>query len=238
MIISNRHKFIFLHNRKAAGSSISVALARYLGSDDIMIGCVDDCRANGIFPPKRMVMEAFRHPSRKAAISHLPKGAFWKYVSASNKAYYKEVIGPAPAHAKAVDLKNAFRHEWEEYTKFCVVRNPWTKTVSDYFWRTKKLKNPPSFQQFVTALESGHSLGGLVPAGHDNWHTYTINDNVVVDKFIKFESLEEDFRHIMSSLRLDWQGTLTNAKKNRKNVVGSNFKYQDLYTSDTIEKNT
>lgn len=236
MIISHRHRFIFLHNRKAAGSSVTVALARYLGPDDIMIGCVEDCRANGVSPPRRMVREALRYPNPKAAIAHLPKGAFWKFVSASNKARYKKLIGPTPAHAKAIDLQNAFGREWKDYTKFCVVRNPWTKTVSDYFWRTKKLQKPPSFREYVTALVSGHSLGGIAPDNHDNWDTYTIKDTVSVDKFIKFENLEEDFRDVMSSFGLDWQGSLTNAKKNTKNKAGSNLNYKDLYTPDMVEK--
>lgn len=236
MIISHRHKFIFLHNRKAAGSSVTVALARYLGPNDIMIGCVEDCRAGGVFPPRRMVMEALRYPNSKAAIAHLPKGAFWKFVSASNKARYKELICSMPAHARAVDLRHAFRSEWTEYTKFCVVRNPWTKTASDYFWRTKKLKNPPSFPEYVTALVSGQSLGGIIPENHDNWDTYTIDDRVSVDEFIKFENLEEDFRGVMSILGLDWQRLLTIAKRNDKTKTGSQFKYGDLYTSDMVEK--
>lgn len=236
MIISHRHKFIFLHNRKAAGSSVTVALARYLGPNDIMIGCVEDCRANGVFPPRRMVMEALRYPNSKAAIAHLPKGAFWKFVSASNKARYKKLICPTPANARAVDLSHAFGSEWKEYRKFCVVRNPWTKTVSDYFWRTKKLKNPPSFLEYVTALVSSQSLGGIVPENHDNWETYTIDDRISVDKFIKFENLEEDFGALMSSLGLDWQRSLTNSKKNNKTKTGPQFKYGDLYKPDMVEK--
>lgn len=236
MIISHQHKFIFLHNRKAAGSSVTVALARYLGPDDVMVGCVEDCRANGISPPRRMVLEALRYPNPKAALAHLPKGAVWKFVSASNKALYKKLIGPTPAHARAVELQRSFQREWQEYTKFCVVRNPWTKTVSDYFWRTKKLESPPSFREYVTALVSGQSLGGIVPGGHDNWETYTINDSVSVDKFIRFENLENDFRDVLSGLGLDWKGPLTTAKKNKKHKAGSKLSYKDMYSTDMVEQ--
>ena len=38
MIISHKHKFIFLHSRKCAGSSMEVALNKYLGPNDIQIG--------------------------------------------------------------------------------------------------------------------------------------------------------------------------------------------------------
>lgn len=236
MIVSHKHKFIFLHNRKAAGSSVTVALAPHLGTDDIMIGCVGDCRANGIFPPRRMAYEALLHPSRKAAIAHLPKASFWKFVSTSNKNYYEKIIGPVPAHARAAELRNAFSKEWTQYTKFCVVRNPWTKTASDYFWRTKKYADPPSFSEYVTALSSGQSLGGIVHRYHNNWDGYTIDDKIAADKIIRFENLENDFGDIMKFLDLEWDRSLTNSKKNAKSSNGHRVSYREMYTSEIREK--
>ncbi len=209
---------------------MTVALARYLGAEDIMLGCVGDCRENGIYPPRRMAFDALRHPDVKAAIAHLPTASFWKFVSASNKAYYEKVIGPAPAHARASELKNAYPHEWQTYTKFCVVRNPWTKTASDYFWRTKKKANPPSFSEYVTALVSGQSLGGIVHRNHNNWESYTIGDTVVADKIIRFENLETDFGDVMQHLGLKWDRSLTASKKNTKNSAAKKVNYRDMYT--------
>ena len=43
MIISHRHKFVFLKPRKVAGTSVEVALARHCGEEDIVtpIGTFD-----------------------------------------------------------------------------------------------------------------------------------------------------------------------------------------------------
>ena len=38
MIVSHKHKFIFLKTRKTAGSSIQVTLAEHCGEDDIITG--------------------------------------------------------------------------------------------------------------------------------------------------------------------------------------------------------
>lgn len=36
MIISHKHKFIFVKTRKTAGTSVEIALSRHLGPDDII----------------------------------------------------------------------------------------------------------------------------------------------------------------------------------------------------------
>ncbi|MBC7144148.1 MAG: hypothetical protein H5U24_01950 [Thioclava marina] len=48
MILSHAHRFIFLHNRKTAGSSISVALARYLGPEDLQLSAIVETLREGI----------------------------------------------------------------------------------------------------------------------------------------------------------------------------------------------
>jgi len=57
MIVSHRHKFIFLKPRKVAGTSVEVALSRHCGGDDILtpIGAYDS----------RWDEDQYVHPGRK-----------------------------------------------------------------------------------------------------------------------------------------------------------------------------
>ena len=57
MIISHRHKFIFLKPRKVAGTSVEVALAQHCGDDDIVTPI-------GAFDPKWDV-DQYAHPGKK-----------------------------------------------------------------------------------------------------------------------------------------------------------------------------
>jgi len=57
MIISHRHKFIFLKPRKVAGTSVEVALARHCGEDDIVTPI-------GAFNPK-WDDDPYAHPGKK-----------------------------------------------------------------------------------------------------------------------------------------------------------------------------
>lgn len=235
MIISHKHKFIFLHCRKAAGSSITVSLTRYLGPDDILLGPVDDCVAHGVYPPRRMILEALYHPNGKAALSHLYRGAIWKFVSTSNKAYFRKALGPAPTHAPARQVRAAFPDIWRDYRKFCVVRNPWTKTASDYFWRTKKLSHPPSFEEYVKALKSGDTLNGIIPQNHSNFDIYTIDGKIAVDDCVPFEELTSRLEAVLGGIGLNWDRWLPNAKKNRGNSRYGNDKldYESIYDKNS-----
>ncbi len=42
MIVSHKHKFIFIHVTKCAGTSITYALAPYLGENDLVLGCTSE----------------------------------------------------------------------------------------------------------------------------------------------------------------------------------------------------
>ena len=62
MIISHKHKFIFLHSRKCAGSSMEVALNNYLGPNDIQIGSwTESLRGNGKMN-KKAIIDTFFSP--------------------------------------------------------------------------------------------------------------------------------------------------------------------------------
>ena len=50
MILSRKHRFIFLHNRKKAGSSVTVSLSRYLGPWDTQIGLHHEAMEDEIYP--------------------------------------------------------------------------------------------------------------------------------------------------------------------------------------------
>lgn len=170
MIISHAHRYIFLHNRKTAGSSLSVALARDLGPEDLQISAIPETLAAGIALTPRVLREANRQARGLLPLGRvLGRRAYGRLVARSIDHAYRPLLGRKPPHSPASTLARAFAQEWAGYAKICVVRNPWDKTVSDYFWRIQRLKAPPSFAAYLRALEAGDSLGGIVPLEfHDN----------------------------------------------------------------------
>ncbi|WP_353474957.1 sulfotransferase family 2 domain-containing protein [Salipiger sp. H15] len=241
MILSHKHRFIFLHCRKTAGSSICVSLARVLGPDDLQLSGLQESFEAGIATPARVLREAKDELKSgggslkdRLALEGLLGGARQnKAMIRLIKAHYEPRLGARPQHAHASELRACFPEEWERYAKFCVVRNPWDKTVSDYFWRTKGRSDPPSFERFVHALRDGDELGGMVlPEYHDNWPLYTIDDRIVADRVVRFETLAEDLKDTCAALDIPFDGWLPRAKGSYRPKSGKTGDTRSLYTPE------
>jgi hypothetical protein len=217
-------------------------LARYLGPDDLQLSGLKETYYAGIPYTDRVCREAgelcgrgpwtriehkiqlagFLGPDRRA--ERIRKGIH---------SVYRAALGPYPYHARAAAIAKAFPEEWAAFHKFCVVRNPWDKTVSDYFWRTRKTDTPPSFESFVKAIRDGETLSGIVPGEPDNWPLYTIDDRIAVDRVIRFENLTRDLDAVLSSLGIAWDSWLPHGKKRAARKT-SDFASIPLYTPELI----
>ena len=237
MIISHKHKFIFLHCRKTAGSSISVALAKYLGFRDIQLSAIKETFQAGCRPPFGMLVRGAVYGSSKELLSvALGKKESLDYFSESIKQSYRKIIGSQPQHAYAKEVCAAFPVEWKKYHKFCVVRNPYEKIVSDYYWKVGTLDNPPTFLEFLLAVKSGNPWPGVLPLRPYNWPIYTINDKVVVDSVVRFENLKSDLSDIFQKIGIDWDGNLPKAKVGmRPGNQNIHKSYRSMYTTKERE---
>lgn len=235
MILSHRHRLIVLHCRKAAGSSICVSLARLLGPADLQISAIVETLSEGIPLTRRVRREAWRHnPVSLALASGLGTRVHGRAVARAIDHAYRPLLGRKPPHAPARRLAVAFPREWRDYRKLAVVRNPWDKTVSDYFWRVQRLRRPPSFAAYVQALAAGHDLGGVVPlAFHDNWPMLAIDGQVVADQVVRFETLQSDLAAALQQLGVDWDGWLPRSKAGHRAAAGEvGSGYRSHYTPE------
>jgi hypothetical protein len=233
MIISERHRLIVLHCRKAAGSSLCVSLARSLGADDLQISALPETMAQGIALPRRVRRLALRQSSFLLPLHHLLGArAYRRALTRAVDHAHRPLLGRKPPHAPAARVAAAFPREWGAFRKLAIVRNPWDKTVSDYFWRTQGLRTPPSFATYVEALAAGQSLGGIVPlAFHDNWPMYTIDQRVVVDCVVRFERLQPDLAAFFAAAGVPWDGWLPRSKGSLR-PAGAPGGYRAYYTPE------
>lgn len=241
MIISYKHRYIFLHSRKTAGSSICVSLSRELGPDDLQLSALAETQAEGIALTDRVHRDAAAQLADHPRFSQ--RLALWglKGADAKKKATRKLVLKhyaeawneTQPQHAYASTIAQAFPKEWQDFKKFCVVRNPWTKTVSDYFWRIKNETSPPSFAEFVSAIERGDTLGDIVRVRyHDNWPLYTIDNEIIADEVVRFENLVPDLTQACAALDIPFDGWLPRAKGNHRPKSGKKADPLSFYTPE------
>jgi len=172
LIISHKHKFIFIKTIKTAGSSLDIALSKFCGSEDIITKLDREGekmrRDQGYLGAQNFYIPKSRYSLRDWR-KFLMKGKRPKYLNHSSAKHIRKYIG---------------KKIWNSYYKFCVVRNPWDCFISYYYWRNK-IEPRPSISEF---LESDIP-SRLQKLGID---LYTINGRVVVDQICFFENLTDD----------------------------------------------
>ncbi len=104
MILSHKYRFIFIKNRKVAGTSAEMFLAPFCGMDDVItpfwVGDNEESVKNEEY--NRMFSRNF------------DEGGFFN-------------------HMPAIKVREkVYSAIWDDYYKFCIERNPWDKVLSHY----------------------------------------------------------------------------------------------------------
>lgn len=211
-------------------------LSKSLGPWDIQLSALPETLDAGYRIPIRMWAAAIGASPITLPFQMLLGGNNSDSVLASNiKQAYVRRLGRKPQHANAATIKLAFPNEWRSYTKFCVVRNPFSLAVSDYNWRTRNLKRPLAFVDYLKALAAGDAVDGVVPVGfYNNWRQYTIDDRVVVDHVIRFETLAHDLGNILTTIGLPFSGSLPHLKNSKLRKQDTRC-WRDYYTPAAVE---
>lgn len=112
MIVSHRHRFIFLRTFKTAGTSIEIALSKHCGPEDTLTRLVE--------PGDEDLRRSLGHRGPQ----HHMRGT--------------REFSP---HMVASAAKQHFPDAWNRYFKFAVVRNPWEVCASAYAMRAAQGKH-------------------------------------------------------------------------------------------------
>lgn len=213
LIISHRHKFIFIKTRKTAGTSIEVALSKFLGPEDIVTPISPDeglRQALGYVGPQNYLRPVGR-PSNRAAPNGKPVRShdFYNHIPAGE---IKRRLDPSI---------------WCKYLKFSAERNPWDLAVSLFYWRNHAGGSaPPSFRQFI--LDGSAYMAS-------NFELYSIQGIPVIDGMLRHETLARDATAIGAAIGLpeDLGALLLNIRA--KSGYRPTREYRHMYDEETKE---
>lgn len=209
MIISHRHRFIFLRTRKTAGTSIGIALTRYCGPDDVVTpdSPADERIRASVAGPARN----FRRPARISEVRARDFRSLLRGRWPERQLYWNHM----PAR---LVRDHVGRDVWDAYFKFCFVRNPWAQAVSMHRWAVAQ-------GQSISFSESIER-----PLPIPNWKVYTIRDEIAVDFVGRYERLTEDLAEALRRVGIDYDGWLPDAKR-----PATSADYRDAYTPELVE---
>jgi hypothetical protein len=190
VIISHRHRFVFVKTRKTAGTSIEVFLARFAGPDAVVTPISPQVPGHtprnyvALDNPIRNVMLHARQ--RRLAGDAANRSAYWNHM-----------------HASSI-RKRVGRRRWNSYFTFCFERNPWDKVVSRYYFATGRGEFGGTFRDFV--------MRGQFESDFDH---YSLDGHTVGVDFVgQYQALHEDLRSVLDRLGIDSPVELTREKGN------------------------
>jgi hypothetical protein len=203
MILSHKRRFIFIHVAKTAGTTIKVYLAPHLGPFDLQLGAIAATRQAGIGLNLRTYLDLLRSPSPRSKRALLAL-RLDKAINAAQSGLYKHRLGRIYDHCGAEEIARFAPREWATYYKFCFVRNPFSRMVSYYKWKTRSHAEPPSFGEMLAILEDGapHPLFGR---DWRSWELYTSDDRIVVDHVARQEDLLAGMRTVCEAIGVPFE---------------------------------
>ena len=210
MILSHKHKFLFLKVPKAAGTSLEIALSKVCGPEDVLT------------PISKKDEETRRREGGRTAQNYrLPLRQYtwkdwWKLLTKREpKAFFN--------HISAEELMELLDPDiWDTYRTFAFVRNPWDQVASLYYWRNKK----GAYGEFESFLQT-EWIDRL------EWRTRVIcrpNDEWVLDDYLRFEELEEELHRFLRELGVKELPSVGHSKGGYRKDKGD---YRELYDNTT-----
>ncbi|MBU2578202.1 sulfotransferase family protein [Patescibacteria group bacterium] len=189
MILSYRHKFIFVKTQKTAGTSIETALSKFTGKNDI------------ITPDDEIIRMRMGYPGSQNC-------GFEKLTNYKLKDWYRLMHRRLKKlnfynHMPAWEIrKKAGTKTWNNYFTFCFERNPWDKVISYYYFKYRS-KPKPTLSEFIRSKQLKNV---------SDWKRYTIGNQMAVDYVGKYENLTKDLEHIRKVICLPKNIKLVNLK--------------------------
>jgi hypothetical protein len=216
MIVSHKHRFIFLKTRKTAGTSIEYGLRQICGSEDVITPTIEEKLPGNVvaLPAEGIGPQNYVHRHR-----WLMRLRPWKYGVENRLARrgFEQHMTAASAR------KFLSARVWNSYFKFSVERNPWDRQVSLYYWRMRSRAERETFEEFLR-----RSPAPIIR----NWDNYAIGGEIITDRIIRYESLASDYDEVLAGLGVDASDAPLQQMKTGLRAVES---YRAHYTEETKE---
>ncbi|MGD0881130.1 MAG: sulfotransferase family 2 domain-containing protein [Acidimicrobiales bacterium] len=192
MIISHQLQLIFVKTRKTAGTSIEIALSQFAGPDDVITAITEDDEAlrrqvGGRGPQNDRVPLGMIGRQQLSTLVRQRKWPTFKNHTPASR--IREKVGAAT---------------WDRYTTFTVVRNPWDRAVSLYYFvKGTEADAPPTFSAFLAATPA---------IKLSNFHLYAIDGRVAVDRVVRYEDLLDGLAEVWKEVGITDEVVLPHAK--------------------------
>ena len=221
MLISHKKQFIYTKTAKTAGTSVESYFEKF-------------CMPEGEWE--------FSH----AREEYVSKEGIIGY--RGNDARGKKWVN----HMSALEIRNNIGNSiWNSYFKFCVIRNPFDKIISAFFFVEEQKRNRSVVENLKSIV--GKIMGKSEPLdfikGENSierfrsWirrggsiidrDKYLIDGEICVDYFIRYEDLENGIKHVCNHLNISFEPERISRLKS--GLRDTKIPLRDFYNEEIIQ---
>jgi hypothetical protein len=221
MIISHSQRFIFIANRKTASTAIGITLSSACAPGDVItpLGRDEAIRTELGYPGPRHFIPWRSQPTYWAL--RLRRKVLGQPINHGLKQ-----IGFHTHITPAQILRYLPKQQWLGYFRFCFVRNPWDRAISQYFWSIRGQNDPISLDDFINGPH-------LSWAAQHSEAMYSLNGQLAVNRLCRHEEAQLEVTRIFEELGLPGNPQLPEAKRQFRQ---DRRHYRDVLNSEQAER--
>lgn len=187
---------------KTAGTSVEVYLSQCCGENDVVTPIIPHVEPHiarnysGLWNPVPEMFEKRGKEIRRDLQDLLQLRKFYNHI-------------PGYSIQKRVP-----KHIWESYFKFCIERNPWDKTLSDYYMFKDRSLGKLSLDDYLN--------NGIYCL---NYPKYTdLHGTLIVDKVIRYENLMNELGEVFERTKVPFSGSLGVKAKSEHRINSASYR--------------
>jgi hypothetical protein len=221
--VSHKYKFIALRNFKVASTSTENFFGQF---------CID---------PSLKHMYSFKQEHYETIVSSYGIVGRISQVEPKDVQRYKlytihpgEPFGTYSVHASANYIKQTLGDDiFNEYTKFCVIRNPYDRMVSMYYWNVREQKHV-NFKDYCNKIVEITNTNEELKNHWNNTSRLLLDGKPVCDFYIRYEHLKEDIITLLDKLGItDYD--IDQLPYHKSGVRPKGKHYREYYDDETRE---
>ena len=223
MIFLRKPKVLFLKAGKVGGTSFEIALSSFARSDDIITPISEEDEKLRL---SRGYRGAQNYNYRISDFFDLSSKEILRCL------FSRKIPEKFFNHISAAEARRKLGEDlWSESLKVAIVRNPFDRLISQYFWANRNRKNVPELSEWVR-----HN-----PMALFNNEQYFIDGKDVIDHYIRYDELRLDMltlEKLKPELRGLWSvfsGITTKNSIRPKSATVSNFFQKDERLRKSVE---
>lgn len=219
-IISFSYKYVFLKTRKVAGTSVEAVLRHFTGPDDIVPAVTPRDEFWSLLEGQ-FSRNYLKDPAQEQHYTDLVSKK--EYEAAAD--FLKSEKKLASSHMGYKKIKNIISRKGlniDDFFVFTIERHPYSWMLSKVLYSNERYNLGKSSSLDISKDEINRRMQNFLGKENAreliNWPMYTIDNEIKVDKVIRYENLREELDSVLKGIGIEQKYKIPELKTNSRHL--------------------